>query len=159
MYLFAKLLHVIAVILFMGNIITGVFWKMHAERAKDPRSIAEVFDGIIRSDRWFTIPGTVAIVAAGIWTANIGGYPILGTGWIFWSIVLFTLSGVAFSIWLAPLQRKIRNLAQAGVESGRFDWDQYHALARAWDIWGLVSLLTPVGAVVLMVLKPTLPGL
>lgn len=158
MYLFLKLVHVAAVILFMGNIITGLFWKFHAERAEEARAIAQVFDGIIRSDRIFTLPGSIVIVAAGIMAAIEGGYPILGTGWIFWSIVLFTISGVVFMVRIAPLQRKIRRLAKAGSEGGSFDWDQYHTLAKSWDIWGLVAMLTPMGAVVLMVLKPALPG-
>jgi len=159
MYLFAKLLHVVAVILFLGNIITGLFWKFHAERAKDPKSIAEVFDGIIRSDRLFTLPGSIFIVAAGFWTAMIGGFPILGTGWILWSIVLFSISGVIFTLRIVPLQRSIRALAREGAASGQFDWPRYRALAHAWDVWGLAAMLTPVAAVVLMVLKPALPAL
>lgn len=159
MYLIAKLFHVVAVILFLGNIITGLFWKFHAERARDVSSIAQVFDGIIRSDRYFTIPGSVAIVGAGIWAAVLGNFPILGTGWILWSIVLFTISGVIFMLRIAPLQRAIRGLARMGAQSGQFDWARYRTLAHAWDLWGLAAMLTPVAAVVLMVLKPDLPAL
>ena len=158
MYLLFKLFHVVAVILFLGNIITGLFWKFHADRAKDPRAIEQVFDGIIRSDRWFTMPGSVMIVVAGVGAAIIGEFPILGTGWILWSIVLFSLSGLAFGFQIAPLQVKIRNLAMKGIKSGKFSWSEYHRLARTWEIWGLVGMLSPVGAVILMVLKPVLPA-
>ena len=159
LYLILKLLHIIAVILFLGNITTGLFWKFHADRANDPRIIAHAFEGIIRSDRWFTIPGVVVIVLAGFGAAIIGHFPILGTGWILWSIILFSISGVVFSWRVAPLQVRIANLAKAAIGTGQMDWDLYHTLSRAWELWGLVALLTPVAAVILMVLKPNLPAL
>ena len=159
MYLLFKLLHVIAVILFIGNIITGLFWKIHAEGTRDPRIIAHAFEGITRSDRWFTLPGVLIIVVTGSIAAVVARLPILGTGWILWSIGLFIISGLAFSFRVAPLQVKIANLARAAGESGKMDWKDYHSMARAWELWGLLSTLTPVAAVVLMVLKPQLPAL
>jgi len=158
-YLLFKLIHVVAVILFLGNIITGLFWKFHADGTRDPKVIAHAFEGIIRADRWFTIPGVIAIVATGAGAAIWGRFPILGTGWIFWSTVLFIISGIAFTWKVAPLQVRIVNLARAGMETKQMDWVLYHRLSRAWEVWGLVALLTPVAAVVLMVLKPNLPAL
>jgi len=156
MYLWLKLLHLVAVVAFLGNITTGLFWKLHADRTRDPRIIAHTFDGIIRSDRWFTIPGVVVILVGGIGAAIAGGIPLLGTGWILWSIVLFTISGLVFVIRVAPLQTQLRALAQAGAEQGSLDWARYHRLARTWELWGAVALVTPVAALVLMVLKPSL---
>lgn len=159
MYPVFKLIHIVAVILFLGNIVTGLFWKRHADRTNDPRIMANAFDGIIRSDRWFTIPGTIAIVAAGLGTAIVGQIPILRTGWIFWAIVLFTISGLIFGFRVAPLQVKLAALARLGAETGQFDRVRYHAWSRVWEFWGLVALVTPALAVVLMVIKPALPGL
>lgn len=158
-YLIFKFIHVVAVIVFMGNIITGLFWKFHADGTRDPRVIAHAFQGIILADRWFTVPGVIAIVAAGVAAAIKGRFPILGTGWIFWSIVLFTISGIVFSVKVAPLQVRIRDLALEGHRSNEMNWNLYHALSRSWEFWGLVAIITPFLAVVLMVLKPNLPGL
>jgi uncharacterized membrane protein len=158
-YLGLKLLHIVAVVLFLGNITTGLFWKAHADRSRDPRLILLGIEGLIRSDRWFTIPGVVAITVFGLAAAIAGHYPILRTGWIFWSLVLFTISGVAFMAKVAPLQRQLAKLARSGVESGTLDWNAYHALSKQWERWGAVALLAPVAALVLMVLKPALPGL
>lgn len=158
-YLLLKLLHIIAVILFLGNIITGWFWKYHADRTTDPRIIAHAFEGIIRSDRWFTIPGVIVITLAGIGTAVVGQYPLLHTGWILWSIILFAISGAIFSWKVAPLQVRIADLARTAADSSQMNWDSYHALSRAWEIWGFISLLLPVAAVALMVFKPVLPAL
>ena len=158
-YLGLKLLHIVAVVLFLGNITTGIFWKSHADRSRDPRLILAAIEGLIRSDRLFTIPGVIAITIFGILTAIAGHYPLLRTGWILWSLVLFALSGAAFMTQVAPLQRRLAHLAKTGVESGTFDWNAYHALSRRWEFWGAVALLLPAGALALMVLKPALPGL
>jgi len=150
MYIGLKLLHVAAVILFLGNIVTGLFWHSHAARTRDPRLLAHAVDGIIRADRLFTLPAVVVIVASGLAAAVEAGYPILRTGWIRWSLVLFSVSGLAFMFRVAPLQRRLLALAAAGG----FEWERYRRLARAWELWGLVALITPVAALVLMVLKP-----
>ena len=156
MYLWLKLLHILAVILFIGNITTGVFWHKHAERTRNPRLIAHAMEGVIRSDRLFTIPGVAVILATGIFAAIKGGFPILGIGWILWSLVMFGISGLVFMLRLAPLQRKLHAHAEAGAASGSFDYEAYHRMAAQWELWGAVATLTPLIALGLMVLKPAL---
>jgi uncharacterized membrane protein len=154
MYLLLKSLHILAVALFLGNVITGVFWKAHADRTADPRIMAHTLDGIIRSDRWFTIPGVLLIVVFGFGAAIVGGLPILGTGWIWQSIVLFSVSGAAFVFQVAPLQVRLRDLAREGSGGGTWNAELYGRLSRRWGAWGLVATLTPLAALFLMVLKP-----
>ena len=149
-YLLLKLLHIAAVIAFLGNITTGLFWHRHAARTRDPKLIGFTMDGIIRSDRIFTTPGVLLIIAGGVALAILGDFPLLRTRWILWALVLFGISGLAFMFRVAPLQRQLRSYAQ----SGTFDYASYHALAVRWERWGLLALLTPVAALVLMVLKP-----
>jgi len=155
MYLLMKLLHLVAVIAFLGNVSTGLFWHMHAARTRDARLLAHTMDGIIKSDRLFTIPGVVVIIATGIATAVIGGFPLLRTGWILWTLVLFTASGLIFMARVAPLQRRLLALAQTG-SPGALDYPVYQRLARRWEFWGGAALATPAAGLVLMVLKPAL---
>lgn len=156
MYLWMKLVHILAVVLFLGNIITGLFWHRHAERTRNPRVLAHTVDGVIRSDRLFTMPGVIVIIATGIFTAVQGGIPLLRTGWIAWTLVLFAISGFAFMFRVAPLQRELRALADAGAAGGSFDFDAYHRRAVQWEIWGGVATVTPLAGLALMVLKPAL---
>ena len=156
MYLWMKLVHILAVVLFLGNIITGLFWHRHAERTRNPRLLAYTMDGIIRSDRLFTMPGVLVIIATGIFAAVQGGIPLLRTGWIAWTLLLFGISGVAFALRVAPLQRELRALADAGASSGSFSFDAYHRLAARWEIWGAVATVTPLAGLALMVLKPSI---
>jgi uncharacterized membrane protein len=159
MYPLLKLLHIIAVIAFLGNITTGLFWHAHAARTRDPRLLAHTVDGIIRSDRYFTVPGVIGIILSGVAAAMYANLPILRTGWILWTLILFSVSGLIFMFRVAPLQRQLRALAEAGAQSGAFDYVRYHALAVRWEIWGAAALLTPIGGLVLMVLKPGLRSL
>jgi len=155
MYLWLKLIHVAAVIAFLGNITTGLFWHRHAARTRDPKLLAFTMDGIIRSDRIFTLPGVFGILVAGIFAAMQGNFPIMRTGWIFWTIVLFSISGFAFMYRVAPLQKKLRAMAMAGDE-GAFDYAAYHKVAGQWEAWGGIALFAPLIGLVLMVLKPAL---
>jgi len=152
-----KILHLFFVLMFLGNIITGLFWGQYAHRTKDFEFIGKIFRGIIKSDRIFTIPGIIGLTTAGIFGAMNGGYSLLRTGWIFWSLVLFSVSGIIF-IWLAPMQKKICEF----VEENKFSdetWDAYKGMFFKWDLLGILATITPLVAFVLMVLKPDWPGL
>lgn len=154
MYLALKFLHICGVVAFLGNITTGIFWHVHALKTGNPALIAHTMEGIMRTDRLFTMPGVFLIVLSGVAAAMTGGLPILGTGWILWTLVLFTISGVVFMIRLAPLQRRMHELAVAGAATATFDIAAYRSLTRQWLLWGTIATLTPLAGVALMVLKP-----
>jgi uncharacterized membrane protein len=85
--------------------------------------------------------------------AIYGHFPLLRTPWILWTLVLFAISGVVFSVRVAPMQRELKALAENGAR-GAFDYERYRVLALRWEVWGAIALLTPVAGLVLMVLKP-----
>ena len=157
MFLWFKLIHIVAVIVFMGNITIGIFWKEIADRSRDPRIIVHTIRGIIRADRLFTIPSIFVIVAGGVATAIAEQIPILGTGWILWGIILFVISGIAFAP-VSGLQRDLEAVAAEGERSGTIDAAKYDRISAQWNLWGTIALLAPLGAVALMVLKPVLPA-
>jgi uncharacterized membrane protein len=153
-YLLLKSLHIVSVVLFLGNIITGVFWKFHADRTGDLRARAQALDGIIQSDRWFTNPGVILIIITGVALALYAHIPILSTKWIGWSLVLFGISGAAFAIFVAPLQRKLLANTKAGL-TGAWNEAEYQKLSASWKLWGAVATGAPLVALFLMVFKPT----
>lgn len=157
LYPLLKFLHIACVVIFVGNITTGAFWAAHAHKTRDFRLIASTFDGIIRSDRLFTMPGVLGIVVSGVGAALVGGLSILGTGWILWGIALFIISGIAFGRFVAPRQREIARLTHA-ADSGEATWNVYEKAYKGWVFWGLVALIAPVAAMLIMVFKPVLPA-
>ena len=154
MYIALKILHVAAVVIFLGNLVTGILWKMHGDQTKDPVIIRHTMAGLIRADRWFTIPGVALILVGGFGAALVGGLPLLRTPWILAGIILFTISGFAYMGRIVPLQRQMLAVARSGAESGTFDWDKYRALSRGWNVWGTIALIAPVLAMIGMIAKP-----
>lgn len=152
-YLIIKLIHVFAAIIFLGNITLGFFWKFRAEKLKERQRLAETFTSIINADRLFTMPSVVILLVFGIGNAQLFGYNLISTGWIFWSIVLYVISGLAFMIRVVPLQKKILALTS---DENNFNWDEYNKLSGKWNLWGTIATITPWIAVILMVLKPAL---
>ena len=154
MYIALKILHVAAVVIFVGNMVTGILWKLHGDQTTNPVIIRHTMAGLIRADRWFTIPGVALILVGGFGAALVGGLPLLRTPWILAGIILFTISGFAYMGRIVPLQRQMLAVARSGAESGTFDWDKYRALSRRWNVWGTIALLAPVLAMIGMIAKP-----
>jgi uncharacterized membrane protein len=150
MYLGLKVVHLLAVVMFVGNVATGFFWHAHAWRTRDPKLIAHTVQGLIRSNRVLTIPSVAALVIAGVATAMVGGVP-MRTGWIVWSIAAFIVAGALFSTRVGPLQQQLYALASG---SGAFDESRYAILFARWRAWGAVAIVALVIGIALMVLKP-----
>ncbi|SRR5690606_24823172 len=147
-YLIMKLLHILFVVLFLGNIITAVFWKRHADNSKDPSIIGHTIKGIMKADRYFTMPGVIGLAIFGF--AAQGMFPwSITTGWILWSIILFVISGAVFMGRVVPIQKKLIAL----TASSDFNQAEYQALSKQWDLWGTIATVAPLIAVILMVLK------
>ena len=92
-----------------------------------------------------------------LFETNDSELPVFGTGWIFWSLVLFGISGLIFVFRALPLQNRLEKITAGGASSGAFDWPGYQELARSWTRWATAAFLVVVGAFVLMVFKPELP--
>ncbi len=152
-YIYFKLIHITAVIMFLGNIYTGLFWMHSAVKTKDLKIISHTIKNLIKSDRYFTIPGVIIITAFGLLAAIYGHFPIIRSGWILWSIILFSISGIVFSFKLAPLQKKILLLSENQETNTNFDWINFNKTLKSWDTWGLIAILTPITALIMMILK------
>lgn len=151
MYLILKLVHVAGVVLFLGNITVGVFWKRASDRSGNAAIMAFTIDAIIAADRIFTIPGIVLLLIGGVAASFVGGIPILSTGWLLWGLIAFILSGLAFG----PLSRAQRKLSLAAHAD---DLASYERVSKSWALWGTLALAFPIIAFILMILKPALPA-
>lgn len=152
-----KLVHVLGVIAFVGNIVVGIFWKNIADRTHDPRVIAHTISGIIVADRIFTFPGILLILIGGFGAAAIARYSIWGTGWVLWGLGLFVIAGICFGP-VQQAQRAMLRLTQEAQDAKRLDWQAYARLTTRWNAFGTIATVAPLLAVVVMVLKPHLPA-
>ncbi|EOS53519.1 DUF2269 family protein [Paenibacillus barengoltzii] len=90
-------LHVLGVLLMVGNIITAAFWKSRADRTGNPQIMHNAAKNVMVADYIFTIPGLVLIVLSGGMMTGGLGYSLTGLNWLTLSLGLFAVSGL---IWL-----------------------------------------------------------
>jgi uncharacterized membrane protein len=145
-------LHLIGVILFVGNIITAAFWKVRADLLKNPAIIYSTVKNVMLADSVFTIPGLVLIIVSGIVMAVQAEMPLSGLNWLTLSLILFAITGVIWLAILIPLQRgMIRHIAQ-GTERGNIS-KEYRQASRNWAIFGIAATLLPIVILYLMITK------
>ncbi|MGK2864614.1 MAG: DUF2269 family protein [Chitinophagaceae bacterium] len=152
-YLLLKCIHLLAVVAFLGNISTGLFWMRYAFQLKDTNYMHHTVSGVILSDKYFTIPGVIIITIGGFGAAISGGLSLLGTGWIFWPIILFSLSGLIFVFKVGPLQTKMKRNLDKAITDENQDQNSFRVLFKQWEFWGLLALMMPIVSFFMMISK------
>ena len=146
-------LHILAAVVFVGNIITGAFWKVRADRSGNLETIAMTSRSIIHADYAFTTPGIVVLVITGVWMTSMTGWDRFQQPWLGTSFVLLVVTGIIWLAILMPQQQRMARLAQEALTSGTLG-DEYQKVSRRWAMFGGIATLIPVVILFLMVLKP-----
>ncbi len=60
-------IHLLAAVIFLGNIITAAFWKTRADRSGSLEAIALTTRAVLQADYVFTGPGIGLLLVTGIW--------------------------------------------------------------------------------------------
>jgi uncharacterized membrane protein len=156
-----EVVHVFAVFWFIGGLIGRTVALEQARRATELRDL----DAALRISGVFEMrmvrPGSMLVLAAGLVTAWMKGWPILGplTGhppyWVFASLVLFLTGFLLVPTVFIPRGRRFRLALDAARGEGAVTprltaalGDRVVALGHAWE-WIAVALVT-----ILMVAKP-----
>jgi uncharacterized membrane protein len=153
MFLFLRLLHILGVILFVGNIVTAALWKGRADASGNLHAIAYAQRGVMFADYVFTAPGAALILITGLWLADLSNRDILQTGWLFTALILLVVSLLIWLMELLPVQRRLIRVADEAVRVGQLD-PVFKALTVRWTIFGIIATLLPLINVYLMVFKP-----
>ncbi len=153
MYEALKFLHLLGVVLLLGNVTITAFWKVFADRTKDARLVAHAQHGVTVSDWLFTVSGIVLLIGGGYGMALITGLDLFGSAWLVWGQILLVASGLIWLIVLVPTQ--IRQARQVRD----FDLDQpiperYRRDSRKWIVWGVIATMPLVVAIAVMIVKP-----
>ncbi len=149
---FIKFIHLLGVVLFVGNILISAFWKVLADRTGDLEVIRFATRAVNLTDIYFTVGGVVLLLGAGHALApEYGG--IAANNWILWSYILLIGSGVIWALILLPVQISQARLLE---RLGSLDTipDRYWRLATVWTVAGTVASVLPLIAIYLMVVKP-----
>ncbi len=153
MLLFLRLLHILGVIMFVGNILTAAVWKMRADASGDLHVIDYAQRGVMFADYVFTLPGALLIVVSGLWMTDLSGRNLFQTGWLFTALILLIVALLIWLLELLPVQRRLIRTADEAVRTGQLD-PVFKALTLRWSIFGVIAALLPLVNVYLMVFKP-----
>lgn len=150
-YLMLKFLHVTGACLFVGNNVVTPFWKVLAERTRNPAVIAYSQRLVTLTDIIFTGGGIGLLLGPG--HAMIAAQPALWEQpWLRWSYALFGLSGLIWLVVLLPVQVKQARLAKAFIDGSAIP-AEYWRLSRWWFVAGTAASVLPLISLLLMVTK------
>ncbi len=146
-------LHILAAVIFVGNIITAAFWKTRADRSGNLETIAITARSLLQADYTFTAPGIVVLLITGIWMVGLSDWARFQEPWLGGSFVLLIITGVIWLTGLLPQQRRMVRLAQEGADAGALG-PEYRRAGRIWSMFGGIATLLPILILFLMVFKP-----
>ena len=145
-------LHVLGVVLFLGNLIVTAVWKVLADRTRHVDVIAYAQRLVAVTDIAFTAPGAILIaVSGGVLAGDVGG--VTGPGWLTTGVILFALSGVIWLTILVPTQVRQTRLARRFKHEATVP-DLYWRLALLWYVFGSIATILPLANVFIMTVKP-----
>lgn len=146
-------LHILGVVLFLGNIIVTAVWKVLADRTQSPPVVAYAQRLVTVTDIAFTATGAALIVVSGQVMAEDYGGVFSGPTWLTVGWSLFIASGAIWAAALIPIEVMQARLARAFRTAPTIP-ERYWRLARLWVIFGLVATALPLANLYFMVFKP-----
>ncbi|PAK47950.1 DUF2269 family protein [Paenibacillus sp. 7541] len=146
------IVHLIGVLLMVGNVVTAAFWKIKADQTGNPHVIHHTAKQVMLADYVFTIPGLALIILSGGVMAGVSGFSWSGLNWLTLSLGLFAVTGVIWLAVLIPLQRTMIRLSSESAKSGVIS-AEYKRASRLWAIYGTAATLLPLVILYLMVMK------
>lgn len=152
-YLIFKFLHVLGIVLLVGNVTVTAVWKVFADRTREPRTVAFAQRLVTGTDWAFTGTGIVLTIIGGYGMLLVAGIGLADSDWLLWGQILFVASGSVWAFVLLPIQIRQARMARAFANEGVVP-DEYWRLARGWIIWGVAATVPLVGALYLMIMKP-----
>lgn len=151
-YMLVKWLHILASTLLFGTGIGSAFYMLFANLNRQPHIIAFVTRQVVIADWLFTATTIVFQPVSGFYLAYLAGVP-LDSGWIQWSIVLYTV-GLACWLPVTWLQIRMRDVSGHAAAHETDLPPEYWRYFRAWVALGFPALFAFIAVFYLMVAKP-----
>jgi uncharacterized membrane protein len=148
-----KTLHLVGIVMLVGNVTVTSVWKVFADRSRDARVIAHAQRLVTITDWMLTLPGIVLTIVGGFGATYAAGMPPFAAGWLRRSELLFVTAGMIWLFILVPTQIAQARQCRAFADGGPIP-DAYWRNSRRWLIWGLIATVPLVAAIWLMVAKP-----
>jgi uncharacterized membrane protein len=154
LYFGLKFFHVVGAAVLLGTGAGIAFFMLMAHLGGNPAVIAGVSRIVVVADFIFTATAAVAQPITGVLLARAVGYS-LSDGWIFWSIILYLITG-GFWLPVVWMQMRMRDLAAEAVRDGSPLPRAYHRLFWLWFAFGFPAFAAVAGIFWLMIVRPPL---
>ncbi len=151
-YLWLKTIHLLGVVLFLGNIIVTGWWKNMADLTRNPQIIAYAQRQVTFTDFIFTGGGVLILLVAGMVNVYMHNMSY-SAKWLSHGMAIFLVSGIIWGAVLIPVQIKQAKMAKEFAVSGVIP-ASYWRLCTTWNIFGLLATLIPLANLYFMVFKP-----
>ncbi|GGB72216.1 DUF2269 family protein [Blastomonas aquatica] len=148
-----KFLHILGVILLLGNITVTAVWKVFADRTRDARIVAYGQRMVTGTDFGITVPGIALTMIGGYGAMYAARYDFPGPAWLVWSQLSFLAAGFFWLGILIPIQVRQARIARQFSDDFAIT-EEYRRLSRRWLFWGLVATVPLVAALYFMIAKP-----
>ena len=147
-----KLVHVLSATVLFGTGLGSAYYMFMANRRGDLGGICFATRHVVLADWIFTTPSVIIQPVTGLWLVHLGGYS-LTDGWIMWSLGLYVF---AAACWLPVvwMQIRMRDMAEAALESGSELPALYWRMNRWWIFLGVLAFSAIVLVFYLMVIRP-----
>ncbi|PDV86092.1 hypothetical protein CO652_23380 [Rhizobium sp. H4] len=151
-YFVLKFLHIIGAAVLLGTGAGIAFFMLMAHRTGNAMTVAAVARIVVLADFVFTTTAVIVQPITGIALAWNAGYP-LWDRWIFWSIILYLVTG-AFWLPVVWMQMEMRNIAKQAAVKGEPLPARYHKLFWTWFYFGFPAFAAVLGIIWLMITRP-----
>lgn len=152
-YLVVKWIHVLSSVMLVGAGFGSAYYLFFVNCRSSVAAKAVVARLVVRADTWFTAPAGVIQPATGLLMAHWAGWPVWGTPWLRWAIVLYLVAGAC---WLPVLwlQWRMMQMAETALSDGTALPATYARYARWWTALGVPAFAAMLAVFYLMVAKP-----
>lgn len=151
-YSLFKIIHILGVVLLVGNVTITFIWKFHADTTRDPVVLAFAQRIVTWTDWVFTAGGAALVMIGGYGMTAVARIDPVGTGWLLWSQIWFYAIGLIWLLVLVPLQilqsRQARKFAVTGTIP-----ESYWQLCGYWNLVGIGSTVPFLYVLYLMIAK------
>ncbi|OOO36546.1 DUF2269 family protein [Rhizobium sophoriradicis] len=151
-YFVLKFLHIIGAAVLLGTGAGIAFFMLVAHRTGNAITVAAVARIVVLADFVFTTTAVIVQPITGIALAWHVGYS-LWDRWIFWSIILYLVTG-AFWLPVVWMQMEMRNIAKQAVVKGEPLPARYHKLFWTWFCFGFPAFAAVLAIIWLMITRP-----
>ena len=145
-------LHVLAVVVLLGNLLMAPFWRKRLATLGGPQARAVANRSVRMADFAFTLPGWVVVLATGIMLSIAREWK---GGWLHLSLLLFLGWLVLWHVLVLRARKAMIAQAQEAAGEGQASAELAQH-ERQWQQWSYISAAIVILILILMVTKPSL---